>query len=81
MADEPGAVHFCAHCAAPFERTQLNIFKWQGRRKAVTRKDTSRTNQTIDHDRRRLFGSAALTFAAAELGVVGAALAEAKPAP
>jgi hypothetical protein len=47
----------------------------------VTRKDTSRTNQTIDHDRRRLFGSAALTFAAAELGVVGAALAEAKPAP
>jgi pimeloyl-ACP methyl ester carboxylesterase len=38
-------------------------------------------HEAIDHDRRRFFGAAALTFTAAELGVIGAAHAEAKPAP
>ena len=37
-------------------------------------------HEAIDHDRRRFFGAAALTFAAAELSVVGAAHAETKPA-
>jgi pimeloyl-ACP methyl ester carboxylesterase len=37
--------------------------------------------EAIDHDRRRLFGAAALTFAAAELGVIGAADAEIEPTP
>jgi hypothetical protein len=37
-------------------------------------------HEAIDHDRRRLFGAAALTFAAAELGVIGAADAETKAA-
>jgi pimeloyl-ACP methyl ester carboxylesterase len=35
----------------------------------------------IDHDRRRFFGAAALSFTAAELGVIGAAHAQTKPAP
>jgi hypothetical protein len=38
-------------------------------------------HEAIDHDRRRFFGAAALTFTAAELGVIGAAHGEAKPAP
>jgi hypothetical protein len=37
--------------------------------------------ETIDHDPRRFFGAAALTFTAAELGLVGAARAETNPAP
>ena len=37
--------------------------------------------EAIDHDRRRFFGAAALSFAAAELGAMGAAHAETKPAP
>ena len=47
----------------------------------MTRKDRSSTNQIIDHDRRRFFGAAALTFTAAELGVIGAAHAETNPGP
>ena len=38
-------------------------------------------HEAIDHDRRRFFGAAALTFTAAELGVIGAAHAETQPAP
>jgi len=38
-------------------------------------------HEAIDHDRRRFFGAAALSFTAAELGVIGAAHAETKPAP
>jgi pimeloyl-ACP methyl ester carboxylesterase len=38
-------------------------------------------HEVIDHDRRRFFGAAALSFTAAELGVIGAAHAETKPAP
>jgi hypothetical protein len=38
-------------------------------------------HEAIDHDRRRFFGAAALTLTAAELGVIGAAHAETKPAP
>jgi hypothetical protein len=38
-------------------------------------------HEVIDHDRRRFFGAAALTFTAAELAVIGAAHAETKPAP
>jgi pimeloyl-ACP methyl ester carboxylesterase len=38
-------------------------------------------HEVIDHDRRRFFGAAALSFTAAELGVIGAAYAETKPAP
>jgi hypothetical protein len=37
--------------------------------------------EAIDHDRRRFFGAAALTFTAAELGVIGAANAETNAAP
>ena len=36
--------------------------------------------EIIDRDRRRFFAAAALTFTAAELGVMGAALAEIQPA-
>ena len=36
--------------------------------------------EAIDHDRRRFFSAAALTFTAAELGVIGAARAESNPA-
>jgi pimeloyl-ACP methyl ester carboxylesterase len=36
--------------------------------------------ETVDEDRRRFFGAAAFTFAAAELGGIGAARAETKPA-
>jgi pimeloyl-ACP methyl ester carboxylesterase len=39
------------------------------------------SSEAIDHDRRRFFGAAALTFTATELGIIGAAHAEAKPAP
>jgi hypothetical protein len=38
-------------------------------------------HEAIDHDRRRFFGAAALSFTAAELGVIGAAHAQTKPAP
>jgi hypothetical protein len=38
-------------------------------------------HEAIDHDRRRFCGAAALSFTAAELGVIGAAHAETKPAP
>jgi hypothetical protein len=38
-------------------------------------------DEAIDHDRRRFFGAAALTFTAAELDVIGAAHAETNPAP
>jgi hypothetical protein len=37
-------------------------------------------HEAIDHDRRRFFGAAALSFTAAELGVICAAQAETKPA-
>jgi pimeloyl-ACP methyl ester carboxylesterase len=43
--------------------------------------DEINVHEAIDHDRRRFFGAAALTFTAAELGVIGAAHAETKPAP
>ena len=43
--------------------------------------DKINMHEAIDHDRRRFFGAAALTFTAAELGVIGAAHAETKPAP
>ena len=43
--------------------------------------ETVNAHEAIDHDRRRFFGAAALTFTAAELGVVGAAHAETTPAP
>jgi len=38
-------------------------------------------HEAIDHDRRRFFGAAALSFTAAELGVIGAAHAKTKPTP
>jgi hypothetical protein len=38
-------------------------------------------HEAVDHDRRRFFRAAALSFAAAELGVIGAARAETKPGP
>jgi pimeloyl-ACP methyl ester carboxylesterase len=38
-----------------------------------------KTGEPIDHNRRRLFGSAALTFAAAQLGLLGPALAATLP--
>jgi pimeloyl-ACP methyl ester carboxylesterase len=38
-------------------------------------------HEVINHDRRRFFGAAALTFTATELGVIGAAHAQTKPAP
>jgi pimeloyl-ACP methyl ester carboxylesterase len=44
--------------------------------------ETIKTSPAIDHDRRRLFGTAALTVAAARLGIIGSANAQAeKPAP
>jgi pimeloyl-ACP methyl ester carboxylesterase len=43
--------------------------------------DKINVHEAIDHDRRRFFGAAALSFAAAELGAMGAAHAETKPAP
>jgi hypothetical protein len=43
--------------------------------------DTITMHEAIDHDRRRFFGAAALTFTAAQLGVIGAAHAETKPEP
>jgi hypothetical protein len=42
--------------------------------------DQINMHEAIDHDRRRFFGAAALTFTAAELGVIGAAQAETKSA-
>jgi pimeloyl-ACP methyl ester carboxylesterase len=42
--------------------------------------DPIRTPETIDHDRRRFVGTAALTLAAAQFGIVGAADAEPRPA-
>jgi pimeloyl-ACP methyl ester carboxylesterase len=41
---------------------------------------TSSMSEAVDHERRRFFGAAALTFAAAELGAIGAAQAETQPA-
>ena len=38
-----------------------------------------RTREHIDHDRRRFFGSAALTFAATQVGLLGSALAATLP--
>jgi pimeloyl-ACP methyl ester carboxylesterase len=44
--------------------------------------ETITTSSAIDHDRRRLFGTAALTVAAAQLSIIGSANAQAeKPAP
>jgi pimeloyl-ACP methyl ester carboxylesterase len=42
--------------------------------------DTIRTSPAIDFDRRRLFGTAALTVAAAQLGMIGSANAQAERA-
>jgi pimeloyl-ACP methyl ester carboxylesterase len=42
--------------------------------------DKINMREAIDHDRRRFFSAAALTFTAAELGVIGAARAEPNPA-
>jgi pimeloyl-ACP methyl ester carboxylesterase len=41
--------------------------------------DKINITETVDHDRRRFFGAAALTFAAAELGVISAAQAQTNP--
>ena len=43
--------------------------------------DTTKQDKEINQNRRRLLGAAALTLTAAELGVIGAANAETKPAP
>jgi hypothetical protein len=43
--------------------------------------DKINSREAIDHDRRRFCSAAALTFTAAELGVVGAARAQTNPAP
>jgi len=43
--------------------------------------DKSNVVETVEQDRRRFFGAAALTLAAAELGGVGAAQAQTKSAP
>jgi len=43
--------------------------------------DKINMREAIDHDRRSFFGVAALTFTAAELGVIGAARAETNPGP
>jgi hypothetical protein len=43
--------------------------------------DKINMREAIDHNRRRFFGAAAVTFTAAELGLVGAARAETNPAP
>jgi hypothetical protein len=43
--------------------------------------DKTNIHEAIDHDRRRFFGAAALSFAAGELRVAGAAHAETQPAP
>jgi pimeloyl-ACP methyl ester carboxylesterase len=43
--------------------------------------DKINMHEAIDHDRRRFFGAAALTFATAELGVIGTAHAATNPAP
>ena len=37
--------------------------------------------ETVDQERRRFFGAAALTLAAAELGGIGSTQAQTKPAP
>jgi pimeloyl-ACP methyl ester carboxylesterase len=42
--------------------------------------DKINKHEAIDHDRRRLFGAAALAFTAAELGLIGRALAQAQAA-
>lgn len=39
-----------------------------------------KTARMIDHDRRRLFGTTALTVAAAQLGMIGSAKAQAEQA-
>ena len=41
--------------------------------------DEIKMHEAIDHDRRRFFSAAALSFTAAELGVIGAAHAETQP--
>ena len=41
--------------------------------------DKTNIHEAIDHDRRRFFGAAALSFAAGELRVAGAAHAETTP--
>jgi pimeloyl-ACP methyl ester carboxylesterase len=43
--------------------------------------DRTNMREAIDHERRRFFGAAALSFTAAELGVIGAAHAENNEAP
>jgi pimeloyl-ACP methyl ester carboxylesterase len=43
--------------------------------------DKTKTSEEIDLHRRRLFGTAALTLAAAQFGMIGSANAETKPAP
>jgi hypothetical protein len=43
--------------------------------------DTSKMFEGIDHHRRRFFGTAAITIAAAQFGMVGSADAQTKPAP
>ena len=43
--------------------------------------DKINMHEAIDHGRRRFFGVATFTFAAAELAVIGAAHAKTKPAP
>jgi pimeloyl-ACP methyl ester carboxylesterase len=43
--------------------------------------DEINMRETIDHDRRCFFGAAAVTFAAAELGLIGATRAETNPSP
>jgi hypothetical protein len=41
--------------------------------------DMFNTSEKIDQYRRRFFGTGAVTFAAAQLGLIGAADAQAKP--
>jgi hypothetical protein len=43
--------------------------------------NTTKPREEINQNRRRFVGAAALTFTAAELGVIGAAHAETNPAP
>jgi pimeloyl-ACP methyl ester carboxylesterase len=43
--------------------------------------DRTKTFEDIDHQRRRFFGTAAITIAAAQFGMVGSASAQTKPAP
>jgi pimeloyl-ACP methyl ester carboxylesterase len=43
--------------------------------------DSTKTSEQIDQHRRRFFGTAAITIAAAQFGMVGSADAQTKPAP